>query len=87
MSFRKLRGVPLPYEKQGLIYFTCRNFEHQPKHIQDKIERLCRQCGGEYCAALFELLTTDATVPAVAMRHFLSEDALSRLRKGFYCSW
>lgn len=87
MSFRKLRGVHLPERKQGLIRYTCLNFGEQPRWIQQKIRRLCEDCGGAYASALFELMTTSASVTAVSLRHHISESELYRMRKAFYESW
>ena len=41
MGFRKLRGVRLPEEKQGLIRYICLNYADQPEWMKRKIERLC----------------------------------------------
>ena len=43
---RKMRGIQLSYEQQGLVYFICRTFPLQPHQTQDKILRLCMECGG-----------------------------------------
>lgn len=87
MGYRKLRGVPLPYEKQGQIYFTCLNFSTAPVYIQRKIERLCESAGGEYASALMELVTTEKTVPQLAQKYYCSPETLARCRKEFYLSW
>ncbi|MEG1492328.1 MAG: hypothetical protein RR394_08745 [Oscillospiraceae bacterium] len=87
MSFRKLRGVSLPYEKQGQIYFTCVNYADAPIYTQTKIDKLCKCAGGEYSSALRELLISGKTVPEVAMKHYLSEDTLARARRSFYKLW
>lgn len=85
MGFKMLRGVRLSYNQQGRIYFTCKNYLRESGETQKYIERLCSEAGGEYAPALFELLTSEnATVPAVAMRHFMSDATLSRCRKRFY---
>ena len=43
MIFRKLRGVNLPYREQGLIWFTCVNYDKQRKPVKEKINRMCRK--------------------------------------------
>ena len=87
MSFKKLRGVRLPEEKQGLIRYTCLTVSEQPKWIQEKIGRLCDECGGPYSAALFEAMTTRASITAIAMKHHTDESTLYRARKAFYEHW
>ncbi len=87
VGFKKLRGVALPEEQQGLIRYTCLNWADQPKAVQDKIQRLCGQCGGAYRAALWEVMCTRRSIAAIAQAHFVSESALYRARKMFYESW
>lgn len=87
MSFKKLRGVSLPEEKQGMIYYTCLNLQEQPTWIKKKFERLCIQTAGVYHCALRELLTTQNGITGVAMRYHVSESVLQRARMRFYESW
>lgn len=86
-TFKKLRGVDLPYNKQGEIYFVCQNYRGQPKKVRDKIDRLCREIGREYADALFEMVTTDKGCTAIAMEHYMSEMTLYKLRRRFYERW
>jgi hypothetical protein len=87
MGFRRLRGVPLPYDKQGQIYFTCRNYRRERKYTRMKIDRLCEAAAGDYAGALKALLTGGETVQAVAMRCHVSPEVLSRCRRRFYLLW
>ena len=87
MGFKKLRGVALPEEKQGLIRYSCLTYKEQPRHIQNKIQRLCREVGGAYQAALWEVMCTKDSITAIAIRHSVSEATLYRARKEFYESW
>lgn len=87
MSFRKLRGVRLPEEKQGLIRYTCLNYGEQPKWKREKIQRLCDACGGEHSRALFEVMTTRKSVTRIAMEYAVSESVLYERRKTFYEAW
>jgi DNA-binding phage protein len=87
MSFKKLRGVHLPEEKQGLVRFSCLNYATQPKQTKEKIQRLCDECGGAYSAALMEVMCTKKSVSGVAMKYHVSESVLYRARKEFYESW
>ena len=87
MGFKKLRGVDLPEEQQGLIRYTCLTWEAQPQHVQKKIRRLCDKCGGAESAALWEVMCTRRSITAIAQAHFLSESALYRMCKRFFESW
>lgn len=87
MSFKRLRGVPLPYERQGQIYFTCRNYTTERKYIRDKIDRLCVSAGGEYAPALKELLLSGRSTREVALRWHVTEETLNRCRRRFYVEW
>ena len=87
VGFKKLRGVNLPEEKQGLIRYTCLTCGEQPKHVQKKIQRLCQMCGGAESAALREVMCTKRSITAIALDHCVSESQLYRARKQFYESW
>lgn len=88
MSFRKLRGVRRPYKEQGLIWFTCLTYDKQPPEIQEKILRLCRECGGEYAEALFALLTREnVSVPWIEQTYHVSDSVLYKRRQEFYDKW
>lgn len=87
MSFRKLRGVNLPEEKQGYIRYTCLNYNTQPKWVRKKIHRLCDTCGGEYSHALFEVMTTRRSITEIALTHAVSESVIYDRRKAFYEKW
>ena len=87
MSGKKLRGVCVSRNMQGYIRYTCLTYRDQPKHVREKIARLCRECGGEYGAALWELVCTEESAVSIALRHHVSEATLYRARKKFYESW
>ena len=87
MMFKKMRGLKMPYRKQGLIYFTCLNYNEADEETQNKIELLCYECAKEYKKALFELVTTSASVTHIAQKYYISERTLYRLRERFYNSW
>lgn len=86
--FKKRRGIHIPYNKQGLIYFTCMNVREMPEDIQQKILNLCVEVGKEDYKALYEVLTNDnKSVLSISLEYFLSEKRLYRLRKEFYEKW
>ena len=51
--FKKRRGINIPYEKQGLIYFNCVNYDDMPDEVKNKITNLCKEVGKEYADVLF----------------------------------
>ena len=87
MGFKKIRGIALPEEKQGFIRYTCLTYRDQPQHVQKKIRRLCVEQGGQYSAALWEVVCTRESVVSISMRHHVSETVLYDARKRFFEAW
>lgn len=87
MGFKKLSGVPLSEERQGLIRYTCLTYNEQPPRVQRKIQRLCASCAGVYSAALFDVMCTKKSITAIALQYFVSEEQLYRFRRAFYKAW
>lgn len=86
--FKKRRGIKLPYNKQGLIYFTCVNYKDFPEEVLQKIEMLCDEIGKEHSEVLFEVMTNSSkSIRALAMDYHISETQLYHYRKKFYESW
>jgi len=86
--FRKRRGIHLPYNKQGLIYFTCMNVRDMPEQIQQKILNLCIEVGKEDYKALYEVMTNDnKSVLSISLEYYINEKRLYKLRKEFYEKW
>ena len=86
--FKKRRGINIPYNKQGLIYFNCMNFVDMPDHIQKKIVRLCNEVGKEHSEVLFQVLTnSNKTISSLAMEYHICETQLYLYRKRFYEAW
>ena len=86
--FKKRRGIKLPYNKQGLIYFTCVNYKDFPEEVLQKIEMLCDEIGKEHSDVLFEVMTNSSkSIRALAMDYHISETQLYHYRKKFYESW
>lgn len=87
MSFRKLQGVSLSEEEQGMIRYTCLNVDKQTERTRKKIKRLCDEVGGVYSAALWDVMCTKKSITYIAQKYFVSESELYRRRKNFYESW
>lgn len=93
--FRKLRGVKIPYVEQGIIYFTCMNYQKQSEDMKSKIVNLChnvcRECGEEaelYEKALFEFITNQYIgASGIVMKYYVSDKLLYKLRRNFYERW
>ena len=83
--FKKRRGIHIPYNKQGLIYFICVNVKDMPEDVQQKILNLCIEVTGQHYQALYTLLTNDSkNIHGVAMAYNVSETQLYGYRKQFY---
>lgn len=87
MSFRYRPGLGIPYDRQGLIFFTGRDYENQPMRVRRKIENLCRAAAGENWRALLCYVTTDAGTVAVCQRYHMSENSLHRMVRKYYRLW
>ena len=87
MGFRKYRGINLPYNKQGQIYFTLVNYKEQNKRTRDRIDRLIRQAAGPHEAALRAFVLDGRSAVAVAQEYYVSENRLYVMRKRLYESW
>ena len=86
--FKKRRGIHIPYNRQGLIYFVCVNVRDMPEDIQQKILNLCLEVGGEDYKALYEVVTNDSkSILSISLEYFISEKKLYRMRKEFYEKW
>lgn len=85
--FKKMKSLNLSYDKQGLIYFTCKNYKYLPVETQEKIENLCQEVGGIYKKALFDMMTNGKSATAVATEYFMSEATAFRLKRKFYKRW
>lgn len=86
--FKKRRGIHLPYNKQGLIYFTCVNYDDMPDDVRKKIRTLCIDVGNEHANALFDLVTdSEKNIRDVAGEYHISETQLYYYRRKFYENW
>lgn len=86
--FKKLRGVKLPEEKQGLIFYICANYADMDFGVQKKIDQLCVKVGGgEYYAALRDVMVGKKTIKEAAIECPCDETTLRRKRREFYMAW
>lgn len=82
--FRMKTGIPVPYNEQGYIYFVSRMYNALPVAEQEKICRLCRECGGAYSDAVFEFVTTDQGITNISRKYFVGESTLRRKVRKYY---
>lgn len=86
--FKRKRGIPLPYNIQGWIYFTCMNIRYQPKEVQERIRSLCKEVAKEDSDGLFEYLTNDRrTAESIYRQYYITVKKLYQYRKDFYIKW
>ena len=86
--FKKRRGIHLPYDKQGLIHFTCVNVKEMPEDVQQKIKQLCDEIGKEHSEVLYKVVTdSNRSIRSLAMEYCISETQLYYYRRKFYESW
>ena len=87
-TFRKMRGIKLSYEKQGIIYFTLQNICEQPLEIRNKVKALCDKVAGADSEALYIFLTSNTdTAQSVSLKYYIADRKLYQLRKEFYMEW
>ena len=82
--FRFHKSVPVPYDRQGYIYFSAKRYKFLPEREKEKIRAVCQEAGGEYGKALLEYMTTDAEPAAVCRRHYISRSTLDRMVRRYY---
>ncbi len=86
--FKKMRGIGLSYEKQGLVYFICANYNDMPEEVQKKIDQLCIEvAGAEYYQALRDVLIKQKSIETAAFDCPCDETTLRRKRRNFYLNW
>lgn len=86
--FKKRRGIHIPYNEQGLIYFVCMNVKKMPVEVQNKVLNLCIEVAGQDYKALYEVMTNDnKSILSISLEYFINEKRLYKLRKEFYEKW
>ena len=88
MKFRYKPSLPVNYARQGYIFFKSLRYKDLPIKEQMRIRKLCTTVGGNNGDALFEHVTTGASVKAVCMKYYIASPttiyrALSRYYERF----
>ena len=55
LIFKGFKNIPLPYNKQALIRYTCLDYNDQPQNMQQKIDMLCSEIAQGEASALFKV--------------------------------
>ena len=84
MMFRYNKKLPIPYDRQGYIYFYAKNFKRMPQEERAALEQVCRKAGHEDYKALLAYVTGSADAVAVCREHYLDERRLFRILRAFY---
>lgn len=90
MRFRKIRGIRVPYERQGMIFFTLATYDTQPDNVRRKIDGLIRTVCKEdpiYIAAMRDWLIKQERWELVSLRIGVNEGTLLRYRRKLYELW
>ncbi len=83
--FRYHRSIPVPYERQGYIYFRSLTYWDMSADEKERIRELCALAGGNNEQALLEHVTTGESVKSVCHRHYIaSPTSLYRALKRYY---
>lgn len=87
--FKRWKSVGKSYREQALIwaFCQCRESPEVSRKVREKIDRLIREAGGEYAAALEEYLCTGASWEYVVTRYAISDRTLFRVTARFLKLW
>ena len=85
--FRYKRGIDVPYNRQGYIYFQSLLYRELSPREQQKIRKLCQESAGIYWRALLEFVTTEANATYIEQKHHLSRATLYRCVQRYYVNF
>lgn len=88
MGFKKIRGLNIPYNRQGLIYFTLRNYRQLDWHVRRHIDALIAEAArGEATRAEALrrwLIIGEIDAHGAALAAYTAEATMYRARKWIY---
>ena len=88
--FREMKNLNIPYKRQGLIYFTCINFDTLEEKQQERIIQTCIKTSPEHYQTLFKYLTAygcEYTQWRIQKDMGISPNMLYKLKRQFYKNW
>jgi hypothetical protein len=89
MGFRMKKSIPLSNEDQQLIYSRSLHYKQMAAELREKVEELCRDCGGEYSDALFEFMTKNRGKAYIVDKYHIGKinefyDCVEKFYKAFF---
>lgn len=83
--FRYKPSIPVPYKRQGYIYFRSLQYPNMSEKDRQRIRDLCERTAGSLSLALLEHVTTGDSVKSVCQRHYIaSSTSIYRVLKRYY---
>lgn len=83
--FRYKPSIPVPYDRQGYIYFKSLTYRDMTPSQQARIRGLCERTAGSLSQALLEYVTTGDSVKSVCQRYYIaSPTSIYRALKRYY---
>ena len=90
MKFKKIRGIKMSYERQGMIFFSLANYKSlgaaQRKRIDSLIETACKG-DPAYIGAMRAWLLEGKPFVTVSRDFYVNPSTMGRIRKKLYESW
>lgn len=69
--FRYKPSIPVPYERQGYIYFRSLTYPNMTDREKQRIQGLCAVSAGPYEKALLDHVTKGESVKYVCQKHYI----------------
>lgn len=88
--FRRIKGLNMSYERQGLIFFALANYASQPPSTRAQIDALFSSAAkGEpaYNMALRAWLLRGESWEKVQQEYYVNGKTLVKMRKWIYTHW
>ena len=82
--FKYKKGMGLSYERQGYIYFMCRNWNKLTDEQREKIKFCADNDAAPYGDAVLYHVTTGASLTETTAKYFLGINTLYRALEKFY---
>jgi hypothetical protein len=82
--FKYKKGIPLPYDRQGYVYFVSKNYRFLPPKRRQRIDRLIEEIGRSYADALRAFVIRGETSSAIESEYYCSSSQLYRLVREYY---
>ena len=84
MTFKKIRGLKMPYKRQAHIWSTCQNYDIQPEDLKTKIIELCDKVDKIYAKELFDIMCSEKSIVEICYDSHISNFVAYEIRRKFY---